>query len=72
VLREYRGQFADNVTQDYRITGLAVRAGAAGRASGRYMASRSGAGPITGEIVLGVRRDGGRPRVGLIAVTPDG
>ena len=72
VLREYRGQFADNVTQDYRITGLAVRPGGAGRATGRYTASRSGAGPITGEIVLGVRRDGGRPRVGLIAVTPDG
>ena len=27
VLREYRGQFADNVTQDYRLTGLAVRGG---------------------------------------------
>ena len=72
VLREYRGQFAANVTQDYRLTGLAVHGGAAGRASGRYVASRSGAGPITGEIVLGVRRDRGQPRVGLIAVTPDG
>ena len=71
VLREYRSQFAANVTQDYRITGLAVRAGAAGRATGRYVASRSGAGPITGRIVLGVHRDGGRARVGLIAVTPD-
>ena len=48
VLREYRGQFAANVTQDYRLTGLAVRGGAAGRATGRYVASRSGAGPITG------------------------
>ena len=72
VLREYRGQFAANVTQDYRLTGLAVRAGAAGRATGSYVASRSGAGPITGRIVLGVHRDGGRARVGLIAVTPDG
>ena len=72
VLREYRGQFASNVTQDYRITGLAVRGGAAGRATGRYVATRSGAAPITGRIALGVRRDGGRARVGLIAVTPDG
>ncbi len=72
VLREYRNQFAANVTQDYRITGLAVQAGAAGRATGRYVASRSGAGPITGQIVLGIHRDGGRARVGLIAVTPDG
>ena len=72
VLREYRGQFATNSTQDYRLNGLDVRAGAAGRASGRYVASRSGAGPITGRIVLGVRREGGRPRVALIAVTPDG
>ena len=72
VLREYRGQFASNVTQDYRITGLAVRGGAAGRATGRYVATRSGDAPITGRIALGVGRDGGRARVGLIAVTPDG
>ena len=72
VVREYRGQFADNVTQDYRITGLAVRGGAAGRATGRYVATRSGDAPITGRIALGVGRDGDRARVGLIAVTPDG
>jgi Protein kinase domain len=72
VLREYRGQFGANATEDYRLTGLRVRGGAAGRASGEYVASRTGAGPLTGSIVLGVRRDGGRPRVGLIAVTPDG
>ena len=72
VLREYRGQFAANVTQDYRLTGLAVHGGAAGRATGRYVATRSGGAPITGRIALGVGRDGGRARVGLIAVTPDG
>jgi hypothetical protein len=49
-----------------------VSGGAAGRATGEYVASRTGAGPLTGSIVLGVRRDHGEPRVGLIAVTPDG
>ena len=72
VVREYRGQFATNSTQDYQLSGLDVSAGAAGRASGRYVASRSGAGPITGQIVLGVRRERGHPRIALIAVTPDG
>ena len=72
VLREYRGQFEANATEDYRITGLVVSGGAAGRATGAYVAPRTGAGPLTGRIVLGVRRDGGQPRVGLIAVTPDG
>ncbi|MBN1527519.1 MAG: serine/threonine protein kinase [Thermoleophilaceae bacterium] len=72
VLREYRGQFDANATEDYRLTGLTVRGGAAGRASGEYVASRTGAGPLTGRIVLGVRRDDGRPRVGLIALSPDG
>ena len=72
VLREYRGQFGANATQDYRLTGLA-RARRGGRPrERRYVASRSGAGPITGRIVLGVRRDGGRARVGLIAVSPNG
>jgi serine/threonine-protein kinase len=72
VLREYRGQFRANATEDYRLTGLTVSGGAAGRASGEYAASRTGAGPLTGRIALGFRRDGGRARVGLIAVTPDG
>ena len=70
MVREYRGQFATNSTQDYQLSGLDVSAGAAGRASGRYVASRSGAGPITGQIVLGVRRERGRPRIALIAVNP--
>ena len=72
VLREYRGQFGANATEDYRLTGLRVRGGAAGRASGEYVASRTGAGPLTGRIVLGVRRDDGRARVGLIALSPNG
>ncbi|HKF81120.1 MAG TPA: protein kinase [Thermoleophilaceae bacterium] len=71
VLREYRRQFAANATKSYVLDDLEVRPGDVGRASGRYVASRSGREPITGRIVFGVRREGDRPRVGLIAATPD-
>ena len=71
VVREYRRQFADNPTERYVLKDLSVRAGAIGRASGRYVVSRSGRGPITGRVAFGVHREQGRPRVGLIAATPD-
>ncbi len=71
VLREYRRQFASNRTTNYTVEDLDLRGGKAGRAAGSYVASRSGAGPITGRIAFGVRRDHGDPRIGLIAVTPD-
>jgi serine/threonine-protein kinase len=71
VVREYRRQFAANPTERYVLTDLSVRPGAIGRASGRYAVSRSGRGPITGRVTFGVQRERGRPRVGLIAATPD-
>jgi hypothetical protein len=71
VLREYRRQFAANPTERYVLTDMSVRPGAIGRASGRYVVSRSGRGPITGRVAFGVQREQGRPRVGLIAATPD-
>jgi len=71
VVREYRRQFAANPTERYVITDLTVRPGRIGRASGRYVVSRSGRGPITGQVAFGVQREQGRPRVGLIAATPD-
>ena len=71
VVREYKRQFAANPTERYVITDLSVRPGAIGRASGRYVVSRLGRGPITGTVAFGVQREGGRPRVGLIAATPD-
>jgi len=71
VLREYQRQFASNATAGYVLRDLEVRGGALGRASGRYVASRADAPPITGRIVLGVRREGDEPRVALIAATPD-
>jgi len=71
VVREYRRQFAANPTERYVLEDLSVRPGAIGRASGRYVVSRSGRGPITGRVAFGVQRERGRPRVGLIAATPD-
>ncbi|MET0510473.1 MAG: protein kinase [Thermoleophilaceae bacterium] len=71
VVREYRRQFAENPTERYVLTDLLVRPGAIGRASGRYVVSRLGREPITGRVAFGVQREQGRPRVGLIAVTPD-
>jgi serine/threonine-protein kinase len=71
VVREYRRQFAANPTERYVLTDLSVRSGVIGRASGRYVVSRSGRVPITGQVAFGVQRELGRPRVGLIAATPD-
>ena len=71
VVREYRRQFAANPTERYVLTDLSVRPGAIGRASGRYVVSRSGRGPITGRVAFGVQHEQGRPRVALIAATPD-
>jgi serine/threonine-protein kinase len=71
VVREYRRQFAANPTERYVLADLSVRPGAIGRASGRYVVSRSGRGPITGRVAFGVQREQGESRVGLIAATPD-
>ena len=71
VVREYRRQFAANPTERYVLTDMLVRPGSIGRASGRYVVSRLGRGPITGRVAFGVHREQGRPRVGLIAATPD-
>jgi serine/threonine protein kinase len=71
VVREYKRQFAANPTERYVLTDVSVRSGALGRASGRYVVSRERRGPITGQVAFGVQREQGRPRVGLIAATPD-
>jgi hypothetical protein len=71
VLREYRRQFAANRTTNYELENLQVSPGSSGRAEGRYVVSRSAGGPISGRIVFGLRRDGGRARIALIAATPD-
>ena len=70
VVREYRSQFRAQETQGYELDDLEVQAGRAGRASGSYRVEREGGEPIEGRIVLGMVRDRGVPRIGLIAVTP--
>jgi hypothetical protein len=71
-VREYRSQFRAQKTQHYELDDLEVQAGRAGRASGSYRVEREGGEPIEGRIVLGMLRDRGEPRIGLIAVTPGG
>ena len=72
VVREYESQFRAQETQGYELEDLAVQGGRAGRASGGYRVEREGRRAIEGRIVLGVVRDRGQPRIGLIAVTPSG
>ena len=50
---------------------LEVRAGDAGRASGRYTVRRRGGSSFGGRIVLGVVKEKGRVRIRLIAAVPD-
>jgi hypothetical protein len=71
VVAEYRRQFAANDTDAYRLDDLQVSGGTAGRAAGRYRVTVGGQPRISGRIVFGVVRDHGRPRIALIAATPD-
>jgi hypothetical protein len=71
VLATYARQFRGNAITGYRVDGLRVQAGRLGRASGRYVLERSGRRPAGGRITFGVVREDGRPRVALIAATPD-
>ncbi len=70
VVREYESQFRAQDTEGYDLDDLSVQGGRAGRASGSYRVERGDGDPIEGRIVLGVVRDRGTPRIGLIAVTP--
>jgi len=70
VLAEYRRQFRDNATREYRLDGLEVSAGSAGRASARFTVRRSNRPPITGRVVLGVEKVRDKARIRLIATEP--
>ena len=67
----YRRQFAADDVRGYALSDLSVRPGDAGRAAGRYTVDRAGAPDVTGRIVFGVVREAGRPRIALLAATPD-
>jgi hypothetical protein len=70
VAREYGRQFAAQATRSYDISDLKVGRGRAVRASGTYTVQREGRPPIHGDLVLGVVRENGRPKIALIAATP--
>ena len=67
----YRRQFAADDVRGYALSDVSVRPGEAGRAAGRYTVDRAGAPDVTGRIVFGVVREAGRPRIALLAATPD-
>ena len=70
VVSVYRRQFADRSVGSYRLSGLQVSGGDAGRASGSYTVTRRGRPPLRGTIVFGVVRRSGQPKIGLIALEP--
>jgi serine/threonine-protein kinase len=70
VLDAYRTQFRGNRISGYEVEDLSVSGGRAGRASGRYELSREGRDAAGGEIVFGVTRERGRPKIALIAAKP--
>jgi hypothetical protein len=70
VVREYRRQFAAQATKDYEIDNLEVEPGRVARATGDYTVTRDGRPPIHGRLVLGVVRENGEPRIGLMTATP--
>ena len=73
VLATYRGQFRGNEITGYELSDLDVSGGRAGRAAGPLRAApRRRATPTGGRIVLGVKRERGRPKVALIAAQPGG
>jgi serine/threonine protein kinase len=67
VISAYRSQFRSQVTRAYRLQDLQVEAGPVGRAQAQFTVERAGRPPITGQVVLGVERRGGQPRIRLIA-----
>jgi hypothetical protein len=72
VLATYCGQVRGSEITGYDLADLDVSAGRAGRAAGRYELRRGGQEPTGGELVLGVKRERGRPKVALIAARPAG
>jgi len=71
VTAAYRRQFDDNAVEAYVLDGMSYDGGGVGRAEGTYRVDRTDRPPITGRIVFSVVRERGRPRIALIAATPD-
>jgi serine/threonine-protein kinase len=71
VLGVYRRQFAGADVDAYDLGDLGVVPGAAGRAAGSNTVRRSGRDNINGRVAFGVVREGGKPRIAMIATQPD-
>ena len=67
VVGAYRSQFRSQVTRAYTLDGLKIESGPVGRAEASFRVVRAGRPPITGDVVLGIERRNGRPRIRLIA-----
>jgi serine/threonine-protein kinase len=67
VVGAYRSQFRSQVTRAYRLEDLQIESGSVGRAEAKFRVERAGRPPITGTVVIGVERRGGKPRIRLIA-----
>jgi ketosteroid isomerase-like protein len=67
VIAAYRAQFRSQVTRAYKLDGLQIKSGPVGRAQANFRVERAGRPAITGNVVLGVERRNGRPRIRLIA-----
>jgi hypothetical protein len=72
VLAEYVQQFKSNPIRAYELQSPVVTAGNVGRVAARYTVVLGGGGTITGTVVFGVERLGGRPLIGLIATQQTG
>jgi serine/threonine-protein kinase len=67
VLAAYRTQFRSQVTRAYNLDNGAAEAGPVGRLQAHFTVERAGRPPVTGTVVFGVERRGGKPRIRLIA-----
>jgi serine/threonine-protein kinase len=70
VVAQYVQQFHDMAVAAYEVSDVRVQSGDAGRAEGRYTVRRKKAEPFGGTFVLGVVKEYGKLRIGLIAATP--
>ena len=69
VVDQYQRQF-DGKVGSYDLNDLTVTGGRVGRATGNYHVDRKGGDPYEGQIVFGVIRERGEPRIQLIAARP--
>lgn len=72
VLADYEQQFRVNPIRAYELQDPAVTAGNVGRVAAHYTVLLRDHGTITGTVVFGVERLGGRPMIGLIATQQTG